>query len=110
MKQNNIFKFDNDALNKQYKEFLAELDKKNYTYVFVQNLMIELKNGTWVALNIDFNSDIVRFEACVVMNHKAIKNIKVGDLYTAKNPTFFYANSLNEAFDELEHKYGNDNN
>lgn len=34
MKQNDIFKFGNDALNKQYKEFLAELDKKNYIYVF----------------------------------------------------------------------------
>ena len=110
MKKFNMNEFANEAVNKQYKEFLAKLDKKNYTYVFVQNLMIELKNGTWVALNLNFNSDIVRFEACVVMNHKAIKNIKIGDLYTAKNPTFFYADSLNEAFDELEQNYGKGNN
>ena len=73
-----MYKFGNEAVNKQYKEFLAKLDKKNYTYVFYQNLMIELKNGTWVTLNIDFNSDIVRFEACVVVNHKAIRISREG--------------------------------
>lgn len=43
MKKFNMYEFANEAVNKQYKEFLAKLDKKNYTYVFVQNLMIELK-------------------------------------------------------------------
>ena len=109
MKKKDIFKFGNDALNKQFKEFLAELDKKNYKYVFYQNLMIELKNGTWVSLNLDFASDAVRFKACVVMNHKAIENIKDLDLYTAKNPTFFYADTLDEAFEKLELKYVKDN-
>lgn len=106
MKKKDIFKFGNDALNKQYKEFLAKLDKQNYTYIFVQNLMIELKNGTWVSLNLDFASDAVRFKACVVMNHKAIEYIQDLDLYTAKNPTFFYENTLDEAFKKLELKYG----
>lgn len=106
MKKKDIFKFGNDALNKQFKEFLAELDKKNYKYVFYQNLMIELKNGTWVYLSLDFASEAVRFKACVVMNHKAIENIKGLDLYTAKNPTFFYAATLDEAFEKLELKYG----
>lgn len=106
MKKKDIFKFGNDALNKQFKEFLAELDKKNYKYVFYQNLMIELKNGTWVSLSLDFASDAVRFKACVVMNHKAIENIQDLDLYTAENPTFFYENTLDEAFKKLELKYG----
>lgn len=106
MKKKDIFKFGNDALNKQFKEFLAELDKKNYKDVFYQNLMIELKNGTWVSLSLDFASDAVRFKACVVMNHKAIENIQDLDLYTAKNPTFFYENTLDEAFKKLELKYG----
>lgn len=38
MKKKDIFKFGNDALNKQYKEFLAKLDKQNYTYIFCSEL------------------------------------------------------------------------
>lgn len=104
------FSFGSKTLDRQFDDFLDKLDEKGYGYIFYQNIMIKFENDVCVSLNIDFNSDVVRFEACVVMNHKAIKNIKIGDLYIAKNPTFFYADSLNEAFDELEQNYGKGNN
>jgi hypothetical protein len=104
------FSFGSKTLDRQFDEFLDKLDEKGYGYIFYQNIMIKFENDVCVSLSLDFNTDIDRFEACVVANHKAIQNIKGMDLYTAKNPTFFYADTLDKAFDELEQKYGKGNN
>lgn len=106
MKHGN-FTFGNESLDKQFDEFLDKLDEKGYGYIFYQNIMIKFENNVCVSLSLDFNTDIDRFEACVVANHKSINNIKGMDLYnSAKNPTFFYADTLDEAFEKLERKYG----